>query len=109
MSRELKRLKKSSSNWLNSGNALIQRVKTAIFVFPVLPGSTEAEIICGGIVKRLLISDFIGNISVKKISKSVHVCVKISANQRWYVFETWRSRTILFQKFKNARNFNVSH
>jgi len=36
MSRESKRLKKSSSNWLNSGNALIglQRGKNAIFVFP---------------------------------------------------------------------------
>ena len=32
MSRKSKRLKKSSSDWLNSGNALIQRVKTAIFI-----------------------------------------------------------------------------
>jgi len=43
MSRESKRLKKSSSDWLNSGNALIQRVKNAISVFPVLPGSAEAQ------------------------------------------------------------------
>jgi len=42
MSRELKILKKSSSDWLNSGNALIQQVKNAIFLFPVLPGNAEA-------------------------------------------------------------------
>jgi len=68
MSRESKRLKKSSSGWLNSGNALIQRVKNAIFVFPVLPGSAEAQVILGrgGVVKRLLIAYFIGNISAKK-------------------------------------------
>ena len=35
MSHESKRLKKSKSDWLNSGNALIQRVQNAIFVFPV--------------------------------------------------------------------------
>jgi len=35
MSRESKRLNKSSSNWLNSGNALIQHLsKNASFVFP---------------------------------------------------------------------------
>ena len=52
MSHASKRLKKSRSDWLNSGNALIQRVKTAIFVFPVLPGSAEAQVISGGIVKH---------------------------------------------------------
>jgi len=45
MSRETTRLKKSSSEWLNSGNALQRRVKNAIFVFPVLPGSAEAQVI----------------------------------------------------------------
>jgi len=45
MSRESKRLKESSTDWLNSGNALIQRVKNAIFVFTVLPGSAEAQVI----------------------------------------------------------------
>ena len=35
MSRESKRLKKSSSDWLNSGNALIQHLsENAIFMFP---------------------------------------------------------------------------
>jgi len=42
--------------------------------FPVLPGSAKAQVTWGGIVKRLLIAYFIGNISSKKISKSVHVC-----------------------------------
>ena len=54
MSRESKRLKKSSS-WLNSGNALIQHLseKQQFSCFPVLPDSTEAQVIWGGIVKRL--------------------------------------------------------
>jgi len=46
MSRDSKILKKSIS-WLNSGNALIEhffQVKSAIFVFPVLPGSAEAQV-----------------------------------------------------------------
>ena len=39
------------------------------FVFPVLPGSTEAQVIWGGIVKRLLIAHayFIGSISAKNL------------------------------------------
>jgi len=41
--------------------------------FRVLPGSAEAQVLWGGIVKRLLIAYFIGNISAKKISKSIHV------------------------------------
>jgi len=46
MSRESKRLKKSSGDWLNSSNALIQHLsENAIFVFPVLPGSAEAQVI----------------------------------------------------------------
>jgi len=35
-------------------------------VFPVLAGSTETQVISGGIVKRLLIANFIANISAKK-------------------------------------------
>jgi len=42
VSRESKRLKKSSSDWLNSGSALM---KNAILVFAVLPGSVEAQVI----------------------------------------------------------------
>jgi len=41
--------------------------------FLILPGSAEAQVIWGGIVKRLLIAYFIGNISAEKISKSIHV------------------------------------
>jgi len=40
--------------------------------FCVLPGSAKAQVIWGGIVKRLLIAYFMGNISAKK-SKSIHV------------------------------------
>ena len=55
--------------------------------FPVLPDSTEAQVICGGTIKRLLIAYFIGNISTKKY-KNVFTYVKVIANQRWDVFET---------------------
>jgi len=41
--------------------------------FCVLPCSAEAQVIWGGIIKRLLIAHFISNISAKKISKSIHV------------------------------------
>ena len=42
--------------------------------FRVLPGSAEAQVIWGGIVKRLLIAYFIGNIyASQKMSKSIHV------------------------------------
>jgi len=68
--RESQRLKKSISDWLNSGNALIQHLseKRRFSCFLVFPGSTEAQVIWGGTVKRLLIAYFIGNISAKKIS-----------------------------------------
>ena len=36
--------------------------------FPVLRGSAEAQVILGGIVKRLLIAYFSGNVSAKKIN-----------------------------------------
>ena len=52
----------------------IQLSEICDFAFPRLPGSAEAQVIWGGIVKCLLIAYFIGNISAKKISKSVHVC-----------------------------------
>jgi len=46
--------------------------------FPNLPGSAEAQGTEGGIVKRLLIAYYIGNISAKKLSKSIHVCQSYS-------------------------------
>ena len=65
MSRESKRLKKSR---LHSGNTLIQHLseKIRFSCFPVLSGSAEAHVICGGIVKCFLIAYFMGNISAKK-------------------------------------------
>jgi len=78
MSRESKGLNKSGSNWLNSGNTNTDLSENAILVFPVLPGSAEAQVTWGGTVKRILIACFIGNVSAKKISKSVHVCQSYS-------------------------------
>ena len=53
--------------------------------FSILPGSAEAQVIWGGIVKRLLIAYFIGNISAKKY-QNPFMCVKVIANQRWDIF-----------------------
>ena len=77
---ESKRLKKLT--WLNSGNALIQWVKNSVFVFPVLPGSAEAQVIWGSIAKCLLIAYFIDSISAKKY-QNPFTCVKVIASQRW--------------------------
>jgi len=43
-----------------------------------LPGSVEAKVISGGLVKCFWLLTFIGNISAKKISKSVHECQSYS-------------------------------
>jgi len=57
--------------------------------FPILTGSAEPQVIWGGIVKRLLIAYFIGNISAKKY-QNPFTCIKVIARQRWDVFfETW--------------------
>jgi len=53
--------------------------------FLVLPGSAEALFTWGGIVKRLLIAYFIGNISAQKY-QNPFMCVKVIASQRWAVF-----------------------
>jgi len=37
-------LKKSSSNWLNSGKPLTQQLKGAIFAFPGFPGRAETVV-----------------------------------------------------------------
>jgi len=58
MSCESKKLKKSRSNWLNSGNALMQHLseKMRFSRFPVLLGSAEATLFeVARTVKRLLI------------------------------------------------------
>ena len=60
--------------------------KNVIFVFPpVLPGSAEAQVIGGGIVKRLLIAYFIGNNCAKNF-QNPFMCVKVIASRRWDVF-----------------------
>ena len=51
--------------------------------FHVSPFS--AQVIWGGIVKRLLIAYFIGNISAKKYQHPF-MCIKVIASQRWDVF-----------------------
>ena len=53
--------------------------------FRVWPDSAEAQVIWGGVVKRRLIADFIGNISAKKY-QNPFMCVKVIASQRWHVF-----------------------
>jgi len=55
--------------------------------FRVLPGSVEAQVIWGGIVKRLFIACFIRNMSAKKY-QNPFMCVKFTASQMWDVFET---------------------
>ena len=69
MSCESKRVKKSSSDWLNSGNALIHHLtKKCDFRVSVLPGSAEALDRSGGKTKHQLISCFLSNTYAKKLS-----------------------------------------
>ena len=63
------------------------RVKNAIFMFPRFSGSAEAQVVWGGIVKRLSTAYFIGNIFAKKY-QNPFTCVKVIASQRWAFFET---------------------
>jgi len=93
---ESKRLKQSSSNWLNSDNAPIQRVKNAIFVFPVLPGSAEAQVIWRGIAKCLVFWLLALSVAflLPKISKSVDVCQsysKTKVGRSWDTVYIWLS------------------
>jgi len=87
MSRESKRLNKSRSDWLNSGNTLthIWVKKMQFSCSPILPGSAEAHVIWGGIVKCFLIAYFMGNISDKQYQNRF-TYVKVIAKQRWHVF-----------------------
>ena len=55
--------------------------------FRVLPGSAEAQVTRGGIVKRLLIAYFISNISAKKY-QNPFMCVKDIAPKVGRFFET---------------------
>jgi len=49
-------------------------------MFPILPGSAEAKVILGGIVKHLLIAYLSSNISTKKY-QNPFTCVKVIASQ----------------------------
>jgi len=53
--------------------------------FPVLPGSAEAQVTWGGIVKRLLIAYVIRNIPAGKY-QNPFMCLKVIARQQWDVF-----------------------
>jgi len=55
--------------------------------FPVLPGGAEAQVIWGGIVKRLLFAYFIGNISTKNY-QNPFMYVKVIASLSGTFFET---------------------
>jgi len=65
----------TQSNW----------VKMWFSCFPIFTGSAEAQVIWGGIIKRLLIAWFIRNISSKK-DHYPFTCIKVIASQMWDVF-----------------------
>jgi len=69
--------------------------------FPVLPGSAEAQVIWGGIVKRLFIAYCIGNIFAKKY-QNAFTCVKVIVNQRWDVF--WNTVNKWYAKMRILSN-----
>jgi len=54
-------------------------VKVWFSHFAISPGSAEAQVIWGGVVKCLLIAYFIGNISAKKY-QNPFMCVKVIAS-----------------------------
>jgi len=59
--------------------------KDTIFVFPVSPGSAEAQVRWSGKMKYILIAYFLGNTRAKNYHNRM-VYVKIIASQRWDVF-----------------------
>jgi len=96
---ESKRLKKLRSDELNSGNALIQHLseKMRFLRFPVLPGSVEAPVICGGTVKCLWIVYFIDNISAMKY-QNAFTYVKVTVYNFRAQLQGTRSRSKLSYK-----------
>ena len=114
MSCEFKILKTSSS-WLNSVNALIQHLSEKCYLrklrFPRLPGSADAQVIWGGILKHLLIAYFIGKIS----AKSVHMCQSYNKPWCWTISEkclllwvvtSFLSEVVIIWTFSQTRWFN---
>jgi len=72
--------RKSWTDWLNSGNALIQHLSEKMWFtcFPVLPGSAEAQVIRDGTIQRLLIAYFIADI----YAKNIKMCSRMSRLQQ---------------------------
>jgi len=105
---ESKRLKKSRSDELNSGNALIRHSskKMRFLCFHILPGSVEAQANWGGIVKRLLIAYFIGNISAEKY-QNAFTYIKVIANQRWDVFLTHSVQSVIYILTRRKTRWNL--
>ena len=87
---------------MNSVKALIQHLseKMRFLRFPILPGTAEAHIIWGGIVKCVLTAYFMGNISVKRY-QNVFNYVKLIAKKRWDVFETQCTYTAIYWYIKS--------
>ena len=91
-------MKKSGSEWLNSGNALIQHLsENEIFVFSCF---CQVEVVQKDTLFEVAQYSVFGLLSLsvtflRTISKSFK-CVKVIASQRWDVFETrcsiWLSR-----------------
>jgi len=76
-----------ATGWILAMHGYSSEWKMWFSCFPVLPGSAEAHVIWGGIVKRLSTAYFIGNISAQKY-QNAFTYVKVIANQTWDVFET---------------------
>jgi len=80
----------SQKDWRNqevTGWILAFESKMQFSCFPVLPSSAEAQVIWGGIVKCLLIADYIIT-SLPKKYQNPFTCVKVIASQRWDFFDT---------------------
>ena len=60
-------------------------VKNAVFVFPHLPGSAEAQVIWGATVSVFWLLTLLVTL-LSKISKSVHAWQSYIASQRWAFF-----------------------
>ena len=82
----------SRKGWRNQAAGWIQAMhwysiegKMQFSRFSVLPGSAETQVNWCGVVKRLLIAYFIGNISAKKY-QNPFTCVRVIASQRWDIF-----------------------
>jgi len=79
---ESTRLKKSSSNWLKSGKAVLQHLieKMQVSCFRLLPGSAEALVRRDAKTKRIFIAYFFHNIYAKNY-QNWSTCVKVIASQ----------------------------